>query len=80
MPKSMGDDWLGVPGAARYIGVYQRTIYKLIDRGEIPAFKIGRVFRIRRADLDDFLERSRVRPGDLAHLYPPDYEEPDGDG
>ncbi len=52
-------------------------MYKLIDQGEIPAYKIGRVFRIRRSDLDDFLERSRVQPGDLAHLYPPDHEEGD---
>jgi excisionase family DNA binding protein len=72
-------DWLGVPGAARYLGVYLRTMYKLIDQGDIPAFKIGRVFRIRRSDLDDFLERSRVQPGTLAHLYDPGHEESDPD-
>ncbi len=41
-------------------------MYKLIDQGEVPAYKIGRVFRIRRSDLDDFLERSRVQPAELA--------------
>ena len=52
-------------------------MYKLIDRDDLTAYKIGRVFRIRRAvvvRLD--LERVRVQPGDLAHLYPPDDEEP----
>ncbi len=75
MPKSMGEDWLGAPGAAKYLGVYLRTMYKLIDQGEVPAYKIGRVFRIRRTDLDAFLERARVQPGELAHLYPPDHEQ-----
>lgn len=75
----MGEDWFGVPGAAGYLGVVQRTIYKLVDQGDIPAFKIGRVIRIRRSDLDDFLERSRVQPGDLAHLYPTDHDERDDD-
>ncbi len=71
----MGDDWLGVPGAAQYLGVGLRMVYKLIDQGEIPAFKIGRVFRMRRSDVDDFLERSRVQLGDLSHLYPPEHDE-----
>ncbi len=38
----MGDEWLGVPAIARFLGVYLRTVYKLIDQGEIPAYKIGR--------------------------------------
>jgi len=75
--KAMGEDWLGAPGAAEYLGVTLRTIYKLIDQGDLPAYKIGRVFRMRRSDLDDFLERSRVQPGELAHLYPPDHDERD---
>ncbi len=66
------------PGAAEYLGVTLRTVYKFVDQGDIPAYKLGRVFRIRRSDLDDFLERCRVQPGELGHLYPPDHEEPDG--
>ena len=53
------------------LGVTVRTLYKLLDSGELPSYKIGRVIRIKRADVDAFLERVRVRPGDLAHLYPP---------
>ncbi len=79
MPKSTGEDWLGAPGAAEYLGVTLRTVYKFVDQGDIPAYKLGRVFRIRRSDLDDFLERCRVQPGELAHLYPPELEERDED-
>lgn len=66
---------MGTTAAANYLGVYPRTIYKLIDRGAFPAYQIGRVIRIRRQDLDGFLEVSRIEPGSLAHLYPPNYED-----
>ncbi len=48
-----------------------RTIYRRIDLGEIPAFKIGRVIRLRKEDVDAFLEAHRIKPGELGHLYPP---------
>ena len=67
----MGDDWLGAPGVAKKLGVTLRTVYVIIDSGALPAYKFGRVIRIRRADVDVFIERVRVKPGELRHLYPP---------
>ena len=29
---------------------------------DIPAYRIGRVIRLQRADIDDFIERSRITP------------------
>ncbi len=37
----------------------------------VPSYKIRRVIRIRRVDVIEYLERVKVRPGELAHLYPP---------
>ena len=31
---------------------------------------MGRVLRLKAADVDEFIERSRVQPGSLEHLYP----------
>ena len=52
------------------LGVGQRTVYGLIDDDGLPAYKIGRVIRIRRADFDAWLERQRIEPGGLHHLHP----------
>ncbi|MDQ3643139.1 MAG: helix-turn-helix domain-containing protein [Actinomycetota bacterium] len=71
MTKSTGEDWLGAPALAKELGITLRTMYRILDTGDLPAYKLGRVIRIKRADLDDFLDRVKVRPGDLAHLYPP---------
>jgi excisionase family DNA binding protein len=69
--KSTGEDWLGVPALARKLGVTMRTVYMILDTGQLPAYRIGRVIRIKRADVERYLELVRVKPGDLAHLYPP---------
>lgn len=56
--------------AARYLGVNTRTLYRLIDEGDLPAYKLGRVIRLQERDVVDFVERSRIEPGTLEHLHP----------
>jgi excisionase family DNA binding protein len=40
-----------------YLNITPRTIYRLIRNGELPAIRIGRQWRFRRADLDRWVER-----------------------
>ena len=42
--------------------VTPRTIYRLIKTGELPAIRIGRQWRFRRADLDEWIDRQRTAP------------------
>lgn len=62
--------WLGTTEAAERLGVVPRTLYRMIDEGAIPAYKMGRVIRVKESDLDAFLETTKVQPGSLSHLYP----------
>lgn len=62
--------WMSTPAVAEYLGVNPRTVYRLIDEGELPAYKFGRVIRLQEADVTAFVERSRISPGSLEHLYP----------
>ena len=64
-----GTTWLGSREAARQLGITPRTLYRPIDTGEIPAYRVGRVIRLKQADIDAFIETSRIRPGELEHLY-----------
>lgn len=68
------EEWLGTPKAADRLGVSQKTLYKMINQGDLPAYKLGRNIRVRSSDLESFLENRRVTPGDLDHLLP-DVEE-----
>ncbi len=40
---------------AKQLSVKMRTIYSWINKGELKAFKAGRLWRIKRADLESFL-------------------------
>jgi excisionase family DNA binding protein len=40
--------------------VTPRTIYRLIRSGELPAVRIGRQWRFRRTDLDEWIDRQRT--------------------
>lgn len=62
--------WCGTAEAARHLGIAPRTLYRLIDEGQLAAYKFGRVIRLKLADLDAFVEAARIQPGSLEHLYP----------
>ena len=62
--------WMSTGEAARRLGVTVRTLYRLIDEGELPAYKFGRVIRLQEGEVDDFIAQSRIEPGKLQHLYP----------
>lgn len=40
---------------AEYLGVSERTVYNRVRAGELPAIKIGRLWRVRAADLESWL-------------------------
>lgn len=62
--------WLSTAEAAKHLGITSRTLYRFIDEGQIPGYRFGRVIRLKRADVDQFIEASRIAPGTLEHLYP----------
>ncbi len=62
--------WMSTQEAARRLGVTPRTLYRFVDEGSLAAYKMGRVFRLKQADVDAFIEGARVAPGSLEHLYP----------
>jgi excisionase family DNA binding protein len=62
--------WMGTREACERLGVTLRTLYRFIDEGQLPAYKMGRVIRLQSAELDAFIERMRIQPGSLEHLYP----------
>jgi len=61
--------WVSTRDAARKLGITTRTLYRLIDDGQVPAHKFGRVIRLKDADIDAFIASSKIQPGTLSHLY-----------
>ncbi len=68
-------EWLSTKEACERLGVTLRTLYRLMDTGELPSYKIGRLLKLKGGDIDTFIEGARIQPGDLKHLYPSDTSE-----
>ncbi|MEI7813821.1 MAG: helix-turn-helix domain-containing protein [Coriobacteriia bacterium] len=47
---------------ATYLGVTERTVYNKVRAGELPAVKVGRLWRVRASDLEAWLARSGRAP------------------
>ena len=62
--------WLSTADAARRLGVTTRTLYRFIDGGDLAAYRFGRVIRLKAGEVDEFIEKCRIEPGTLEHLYP----------
>ena len=57
----MDDTFLTTEEVLDYLQVNLRTVYRLIKAGKIPAVRVGRQWRFKRADLDAWLESQRSR-------------------
>ncbi len=62
--------WMSTRDACERLGVTLRTLYRFIDEGQLPAYKMGRVIRLQASDIETFIGRMRIEPGTLDHLYP----------
>ena len=58
-------DVMTVREVAEYLKVKERTIYRLVARGDIPAFKVGGSWRFRKGEIDQWTESNAIRPDDL---------------
>src|SRR6202012_5675 len=44
--------WMGTREACERLGVTLRPLYRFIDEGQLPAYKMGRVIRLQESDID----------------------------
>lgn len=44
--------------AMDYLGIGENTLYRLLKSGELGAFRIGRVWKIPRKELDKYIDKS----------------------
>lgn len=82
------NEWLSTAAAAKRLGITPRTLYRFIDEGHLPAYRFGRVIRLKADDVDTYIDACLIEPGSMAHLYPETVsgsandadDEPDNDG
>jgi len=50
------EKWLRINEVADYLQISKENVYKLAQRGRIPASKVGGQWRFKRKRIDDWLE------------------------
>lgn len=51
----MEDRWLSVDEIAIYLGVKRDTVYKWIGEKHMPAHKIGRLWKFKKEEIDEWV-------------------------
>jgi len=62
--KTEQKEWFTTDELVRWLGLGRTKTYEMLRSGEIPSYKIGRVRRIRRRDVEAWLERNKCRAGE----------------
>lgn len=53
------DEVLDPKDVARILKVSTRTVLRLAERGELPYFRVGDLWRFERKDVDDYIQRHK---------------------
>lgn len=52
----MEDRWLSVEEVAAYLGVKRNTVYRWITNKHMPAHRVGRLWKFKRAEIDEWVK------------------------
>ena len=57
-----GLDLLSIPEVCQVLGMGKSWTYRRLKSGDIPSVKLGRNIKVKRQDLEEYLESRRYRP------------------
>ena len=76
-PAATTLEWLSVKELALYLNLKPKTVYHLVETASIPHYRVGRVVRFRREEVDAWMESKRIKADSvdvdkiLASFYTP---------
>ncbi len=56
----MESGYLTANEVSHYLGTKLSTVYAMVGRKEIPHYRVGRLIKFKKADLDAFMEEHRI--------------------
>ena len=54
----MEDRWFSVDDIAAYLGIKRDTVYRWISERNMPGHKIGRLWKFRKEEIDEWVKSS----------------------
>ena len=65
MVIEMEDRWLSVEEIAAYLGIKRDTVYKRIKEKGIPAHKVGRLWKFKLSEVDEWVRSGGASESDV---------------
>ena len=59
----MPDPWVSVDDVAGHLGVAKDTVYRWIERRSLPAHKVGRLWKFKLVEVDDWVRAGGAAGG-----------------
>lgn len=56
----MDDRWLSVEEIAKHLGIARDTVYRWIESKALPAHKIGRFWKFKKDEVDEWVRSGRA--------------------
>ena len=58
--RAMSDRWVSVEEIAEYLGVSKDTVYGWIAKKDMPAHKVGRLWKFKTDEIDDWVRTGKA--------------------
>ena len=57
-------EFLTIAEVSEYLGIKRSSLYAKVERKEIPHYKVGRLVRFKKSDIDSWMEKFKSEPLD----------------
>jgi excisionase family DNA binding protein len=58
--SGIADRWLSVDEIAGYLGIKRDTVYKWITEKHMPCHRVGRLWKFRKEEIDEWVKSGRA--------------------
>lgn len=59
MTENYTENWIGIEDAARHLGITKDTVRAWIKKTDIPAHKIGKLWKFKLSELDEWVKSGK---------------------
>lgn len=60
----MGKEFFTIEQLSEYLNLKRSTLYFQVETGQIPHYRIGRLLRFKKEEIDSWIESHRISPKD----------------
>ena len=61
MNERIEDKWIGLEEAAEYMDVTKDTVRNWIKKTDIPAHKIGKLWKFKKSEIDEWIKLALIK-------------------